>query len=76
MPTRSYVLRPRAIPMAPLAVGTAATIVGAIACVLAAALLYWCFAVLALLDDTNDVGLGCASSPRVIAVGTSATPRV
>src|SRR5580765_4176748 len=63
MPVRSPVLRPR---WATVATGDGAAVVGAIACVLAAAILYLCFAALALLDD-GDREVGCAPSPPAIA---------
>ena len=79
MQTRSSALRPRFASVAPLALGDAAAILGAIACVLAAAILYLCFTALAIIDD-GDGALGSASSPRVIvalhAPTADRTPRV
>jgi hypothetical protein len=66
MPTRAHVLHSRFASATPAALGDGAAIVGAIACVLAAAILYLCFAALAILDD-GDGQLGSTASPRVIA---------
>jgi hypothetical protein len=63
MQPRSHTLRARA---ATVAIGDAPAVMGAIACVLAAAILYWCFRALALLDDDIDVGR-VSSPPRVLA---------
>lgn len=64
MPTRSHAPRPR---FAPVSIGDGAAILGAITCVLAAAILYLCFAALALLDD-GDVDLERAPSSRPLVV--------